>query len=128
MEAQEREVDYYERADGKQPFRDWFLSLKDKTARNKIDARIRRVEMGNLGYCKSVGKDVMELKIDFGSGYRVYFGQAGNNLVILLTGGDKGTQKKDIKTAHKYWADYRRRYGQEKKLSAGSHGKAKGSR
>lgn len=128
MEAQERDIEYYETVEGKQPFRDWFLSLQDKAARNKIDARIRRVELGNMGYCKSVGKDVIELKIDLGPGYRVYFGQTGNKLVILLTGGDKRSQKKDIKTAHEYWADYRRRYGQKKKLSAGSHGKAQGSR
>ena len=111
MEAQAKEIFYYETSDGKQPFRDWFLSLGDRVTRNKIDARIRRVESGNFGYCESVGEGVMELKIDFGPGYRVYFGQIGSTLVILLTGGDKSTQRKDIKTAHEYWADYRRRNG-----------------
>ncbi len=111
MEAHEREVEYYETEDGKTPFREWFNSLRDRTARNKIDARIRRVEFGNMGHCEPVGEGVMELKIDFGPGYRVYFGQVGNKLVVLLNGGDKSSQSKDIKTAHAYWADYRRRHG-----------------
>ena len=111
METQERQLEYYETEDGKQPFRDWLFSLRDRTTRNKIDARIRRIESGNFGYCDPVGEGVMELKIDFGPGYRVYFGQVGNKLVILLNGGDKKAQQKDINTARKYWADYRRRYG-----------------
>ncbi|MGH9898403.1 MAG: type II toxin-antitoxin system RelE/ParE family toxin [Pyrinomonadaceae bacterium] len=111
MEAQEKEIEYYETEEEKHPFRDWFLALRDKETRNKIDARVRRVELGNLSHCKPVGEGVTELKIDFGPGYRVYFGQVGNRLVILLNGGDKSTQKKDIKTAHEYWADYRRRHG-----------------
>ncbi len=111
MEAQEREVAYYETEDGKQPFRDWLLSLSDKEGRRKIRARIDRVSLGNLGYCEPVGEGVMELKIDYGPGYRVYFGQVGNKLVILLNGGTKSSQRKDIKAAHECWADYRRRYG-----------------
>ena len=111
METQERQLEYYETEDGKQPFRDWLFSLRDRTTRNKIDARIRRIESGNFGYCDPVGEGVMELKIDFGPGYRVYFGQVGNKLVILLNGGDKKAQQKDINTARHYWADYRRRYG-----------------
>lgn len=111
MEAQEREIEYYETADGTHPFRDWLLSLRDKEGRRKIKTRIDRVSLGNFGYCEAVGEGVMELKIDFGPGYRVYFGQAGNKLVILLHGGDKSSQRRDIKTAHEYWADYRRRYG-----------------
>lgn len=111
MEAQERELEYYETEDGKHPFRDWLLSLRDKEGRRKIRARIDRVSLGNLGYCEPVGEGVMELKIDFGPGYRVYFGQVGNKLVVLLNGGDKSSQRRDIKTAHEYWADYRRRYG-----------------
>ncbi len=111
MEAQEREVDYYETEEGKKPFRDWLNSLRDKRAQAKIQTRIDRVSLGNLGYCERVGQGVMELKIDFGPGYRVYFGQVGTTLVVLLCVGDKDTQTKDIKTAHEYWADYRRRNG-----------------
>ena len=111
MEAREREVDYYETENGKSPFGDWLFSLKDKEGRRKIKSRIDRVILGNMGSCEPVGEGVMELKIDFGPGYRVYFGQVGNKLVVLLNGGDKGSQEKDIKTAHAYWADYRRRHG-----------------
>ncbi|HCU23444.1 MAG TPA: addiction module killer protein, partial [Deltaproteobacteria bacterium] len=73
--------------------------------------RIARIRKGNLGYCRDVGKGVTELKIDFGPGYRIYFGRRGNEIVVLLSGGDKKSQWKDIKAAHEYWADYRRRYG-----------------
>lgn len=111
MEALERELEYYETKDGKSPFRDWLLSLRDKKGRRKIRTRLDRVSLGNLGYCEPVGEGVMELKIDLGPGYRVYFAQVGNKLIILLNGGDKKSQRKDIKTAHKYWEDYRRRYG-----------------
>ncbi len=62
METQEREVEYYETEDGKNPFREWFSSLKDRIARNKIDARIRRVEFGNLGHCEPVGEGVRSLR------------------------------------------------------------------
>lgn len=111
MEAQERQIDYYTTEDGKQPFREWVESLRDQEGRRKVRVRIDRVSLGNLGYCESVGAGVMELKIDFGPGYRVYFGQVGTQLVLLLCGGDKGSQKRDIKAAKEYWADYRRRYG-----------------
>lgn len=110
VEAHEREVDYYATEAGDCPFQKWLSSLRDARARQKIKVRIDRVSLGNLGYCEPVGSGVMELKIDFGPGYRVYFGQRGEQLVILLCGGDKSTQKRDIQTAQEYWADYRRRY------------------
>ena len=92
--------------------------LKDIRGRAKIRARIARVRAGNLGKRQSVGKGVFELKIDFGPGYRVYFGQVADAMVILLCGGDKSTQAKDIKTAHEYWADYwRRTHAARKKIS-----------
>ena len=77
----------------------WFASLKDRTARARIDIRIRRMSLGNLGDVKPVGSGVSELRIDYGPGYRVYFIQRGEALVILLAGGDKRTQSKDIHTA-----------------------------
>lgn len=110
MEARERQILYYETEDGRQPFREWFVSLKDIETRNKIRVRIDRISLGNFGYCKSVGEGVLELKIDFGPGFRVYFGQVKDELVLLLIGGDKKSQKRDIETAHNYWADYRRRH------------------
>ncbi len=81
-------------------YHEWFETLKDKRAKARIDVRIRRVSLGNFGDVKPVGKGVSELRIDYGSGYRVYFIQRGNILVILLCGGDKSTQDKDIQRAY----------------------------
>lgn len=77
----------------------WFNALRDRQARARIDIRIRRLSMGNPGDVKPVGRGVSELRIDYGSGYRVYFIQRGDTLIILLAGGDKSTQDQDIKTA-----------------------------
>lgn len=81
-------------------FKEWFNSLKDKRAKARIDIRIRRVSLGNLGDVKPVGSGVSELRIDYGPGYRIYFVQQGNVIIILLCGGDKSTQSKDIQRAH----------------------------
>jgi len=80
-------------------FTTWFASLKDKRAATRIQARIDRAEEGNFGACAPVGEGVSEMRIHFGPGYRVYFVQRGMELIILLAGGDKATQSKDIKTA-----------------------------
>lgn len=77
----------------------WFESLRDRQARARIDIRIRRLSLGNPGDVKAVGEGVSELRIDYGPGYRVYFVQRGHTVVILLAGGDKRTQDRDIKTA-----------------------------
>ncbi|WP_124948873.1 type II toxin-antitoxin system RelE/ParE family toxin [Sulfuriferula thiophila] len=77
----------------------WFASLKDRVARARIDVRIRRLSLGNPGDVKPVGSGVSELRIDYGPGYRVYFVQRGETLIVLLAGGDKRTQAKDIHTA-----------------------------
>ncbi len=77
----------------------WFANLRDVQARARIDVRIRRLSLGNPGDVKSVGKGVSELRIDYGPGYRVYFVQRGQQLIILLAGGDKRTQDQDIRTA-----------------------------
>ncbi|MFM5892494.1 MAG: type II toxin-antitoxin system RelE/ParE family toxin [Dolichospermum sp.] len=77
----------------------WFKSLRDRQAKARIDIRIRRLSMGNPGDVKPVGQGVSELRIDYGPGYRVYFIQRGETLIILLAGGDKRTQERDIKTA-----------------------------
>ncbi|MEG4090340.1 type II toxin-antitoxin system RelE/ParE family toxin [Microcoleus sp. Pol12B4] len=71
-----------------------------------IEQRLDRVRLGNLGNSKSVGEGVCELKIDFGPGYRVYFGQLGSTIVLLLCGGDKSTQEQDIRKAKEYWKEY----------------------
>ncbi len=80
-------------------YREWFETLIDKRAKARIDARIRRVSLGNFGDVKPVGKGVSELRIDYGPGYRVYFIRRGNIVVILLCGGDKSTQATDIRLA-----------------------------
>ena len=77
----------------------WFSHLRDRQAKARIDIRVRRLSMGNPGDVKPVGKGVSELRIDYGQGYRVYFIQRGETLIILLAGGDKQTQERDIKTA-----------------------------
>ena len=77
----------------------WFSGLRDRQARARIDVRIRRLSLGNPGDVRPVGEGVYELRIDYGPGYRVYFVQRGQALVILLAGGDKGTQELDIRTA-----------------------------
>ena len=81
-------------------YHEWYEHLKDKRAKARIDVRIRRVSLGNFGDVKPVGMGVSELRIDYGPGYRVYFTQHGNTLVILLCGGEKSTQAKDIQQAH----------------------------
>jgi putative addiction module killer protein len=80
-------------------YAEWFASLRDQKARARIDVRIRRLSLGNPGDVKPIGSGVSELRIDYGPGYRVYFSQRGPMLIILLAGGDKGTQDRDIKKA-----------------------------
>jgi putative addiction module killer protein len=80
-------------------YAEWFKSLRDRRARARINTRIRRLSLGNPGDVKPVGEGVSELRIDYGPGYRVYFVQRGGTLVILLAGGDKQTQNRDIRTA-----------------------------
>ena len=80
-------------------YANWFARLRDRQARARIDARIRCLSLGNPGDVKPVGEGVSELRLDYGPGYRVYFVQRGPLLIILLAGGDKSTQSRDIQTA-----------------------------
>lgn len=109
MEAQPRQIRRYITPDGTIPFTEWLDSLRDSKARAKIKLRLDRVEQGNLGDYRSVGEGVCELKIDYGPGYRVYFGQVGTTIVLLLCGRDKSTQQRDIHKAQEYWKDYEER-------------------
>lgn len=106
MEPIPRELLEYETADGKCPFLDWLDSLRDIKARAIIRKRLNRVRLGNLGVCRNVGNGVWEIKIDFGPGYRVYYGEDGPKIVVLLCAGDKSTQSQDITQAQEYWRDY----------------------
>ena len=87
------------------PFREWLTGL-DVTARARIQARVLRFEAGNLGDHRPVGDGVWEARCDFGPGYRIYFGRAGSAVVLLLLGGNKSTQRADIRRARESWADY----------------------
>lgn len=105
----------YLTADGKSPFREWLDSLT-VAVRARVQARVLRFESGNLGDHKTVGSGVLEARVMFGPGYRIYFGKDGNTIIVLLAGGDKGSQAKDISRAQGFWGDY---------LEAKRHGKAK---
>ena len=97
--------------EGKSLFERWFSAL-DATAAAKITTALYRLELGNFSNVKSVGRGVMEYRIDFGPGYRIYFGREGDKLIILLGGGSKRAQSKDIKKAQAAW----RQYKSDKKL------------
>ena len=103
--SNEIDIKYYALPNGREPYSEWFEGLRDKKAKAKIAVKLDRLRMGNFGGCESIGKGLSELKIDHGPGYRVYFGQIENLIIILLCGGDKSTQSKDIKKAHEYWKD-----------------------
>lgn len=80
-------------------YSDWFARLRDRQAKARIDIRVRRLSLGNPGDVKSVGDGISELRVDYGPGYRVYFVQRGSEFVVLLAGGDKSSQDRDIKEA-----------------------------
>lgn len=92
---------------GKSPFADWFNRL-DATAAARVDRYIRRLEVGNFGAAKALKGGISELRLDFGPGYRVYFGMDGKTLVILLGGGDKKRQSADIADAVERWERYKK--------------------
>ena len=103
-----KRIRIYRTQAGRLPFIEWYTSLRDHQGAAKIRVRLRRVRQGNLGDHKSVGAGVVELRIPFGPGYRVYMGLSGDQIVILLSGGDKSTQAQDIFQAYSYWMDYKR--------------------
>ncbi len=88
-------------------FQSGLKELKDLKGKERIGTRIRRLGEGLYGDCEPVGEGVSELRMFFGLGYRVYFGEEADNIVILLCGGDKSSQKEDIKTAQRYWKEYK---------------------
>lgn len=109
MEAQPREIENYLTVDERCPFLEWLDALRDRTAQAKIRAKLDRASFGNLGDYRSVGEGVCEFRIKYGPGYRIYFGQIGTTIVLILCGGDKSTQQQDIRKAIEYWREYRSR-------------------
>jgi putative addiction module killer protein len=109
VDIKPRSVLVYRDRDGRLPFDEWLRVLRDTNVVARLLARIGRIRRGNLGDCKPVGEGVSELRVDYGPGYRIYFGQKGQTLVILLCGGDKRTQERDIRQAQQYWGDYQQR-------------------
>jgi len=109
MEPQPRTIEFYVTEDGDAPFAVWLDRLRDGQARAQIQRRLARVRLGLLGDCKAVGDGVYEMRIDTGPGYRIYFAQVGRAVVLLLCGGDKGSQAADLAKAKASWADYQER-------------------
>ena len=105
--TQTKQIIIYADKNGHEPYLNWIDNLKDKKNQQRIRARIRRLAEGLYGDCHSMGEGILELRMFFGSGYRVYFGEDDGNIVILLCGGDKDSQNQDIKNAKEYWKDYK---------------------
>src|SRR5882757_616742 len=102
------EIREYIDSHGHSPYRGWVVKL-DAATRARVIVAVLRMERSNFSNAKGVGSGVSELRLDFGAGYRVYFGRDGERLVILLGGGSKKRQQADIETAHTLWAEYKKR-------------------
>lgn len=105
----EQEVRFYARPDGIEPFSLWFDSLRDRETRDRVLQRLARIHLGNFGDFRSVGVGVQELRIPVGPGIRIYFVRLSGTVVILPCGGDKHSQRRDIRRAQLYWKEYRSR-------------------
>jgi putative addiction module killer protein len=103
-----KELRTYRTKQGQEPFIDWLESLKDRVGRANITNRLNRVVHGHYGDCEPVGDGIYELRVHYGSGYRVYFSEQ-NETILLLLAGSKRTQTKDIKKAKQFWAEFRER-------------------
>ncbi len=103
-----KEIIFYQTETGKKPFYNWLSSL-DKKTKERILVRLDRLQDGNLGNFRYLDNDLYELKLHFGSGYRIYFGNYKDIIVLILCGGDKSSQTQDIKKANRYFDDYKER-------------------
>ncbi len=101
----EKEIEIYHTEEGKEPFIEWINGLKNDVIEDRIWTRIHRIKQGNYGDHKRFNR-IIELRLHFGKGYRIYCGEEDNRLVVLLMGGDKSSQRKDVNLALKYWRDY----------------------
>lgn len=106
--ARPKTVVIYADENGTEPFTEWLKGLRDPQTRRRILIRLRRVEQGNYGDYKPLQDGVYELRLQFGPGYRVYFAEDGDTVVVILGGGDKSTQNKDIDSAKTCWKEYQR--------------------
>ena len=109
MQIVPRDVRNYITLEGRNPLRQWVTHLRDKKAIANVQRRIARLQEGNFGDFKRLNRDLYELRINYGPGYRVYFGMLTSRLVILLCGGRKETQQRDIVKAQNYWNELRSR-------------------
>jgi len=100
------EILSYRTPTGRLPFWDWYGGL-DTIASQRVTRALTQLANGNLSNTKSVGSGVLEFRIDFGPGYRLYFGRDGQEIIMLLTGGDKRRQRRDIDAAIRYWTEYK---------------------
>ncbi len=91
---------------GRKPFTEWLNRIEDIKTRAIIRARLNRIRLGNFGDCHSVGDGVLEFRIDYGPGYRIYFGRVGLQVILLLCAGQKRTQRNDIERAKRHWMTY----------------------
>ena len=106
-DIQPQEILVYQTVNGREPFNEWLDSIKDTKVQDRIQTRLERLEDGNFGDCQTVGDGVFELRFHFGAGYRIYFGQIDNTIVLLLCGGDKSSQARDVERAKTYWLQYK---------------------
>jgi len=104
----------YADKNGREPFSGWLHSLKDRTFKARIRNRLSRLELGNFGDCESIGNGIFELRFFFGPGFRAYFAEYESTTIILLCGGDKKTQNKDILKAKDYWRKFKEKGRNEK--------------
>ena len=102
-----RELEVYQTQNGKEPFTEWLASIRDQRTRTRIRDRLERLEIENFADCGAVGGGVFEMRLHFGAGYRIYFGEVNNTIVLLLCGGDKSSQARDIERAKTYWLEYK---------------------
>ena len=105
--VQPRTLQIYQTQNGRKPFIQWLESIQDLGTQSRIDRRLERLANGNFGDCRSIGDGVFELRIHFGPGYRIYFGELDDTIVLLLCGGDKSSQERDIRRAKTYWLQYK---------------------
>ena len=109
MQVKQRDIQYYETAAGKIPAKDWLSEVKDGLTQAILFKRIRQAGIGQFGKTRSVGSGVLELKIDYGPGFRIYYGIYEDKLILILMAGSKRSQDSDIKKAKAYWTEWKER-------------------